>query len=126
MAAPYSEDLRQRLIRAVTKGLSCHQAAALFELGVSTAIGWARRWRETGAVAAKPMGGDHKSRVAGADASWVLALVKSEPDLTLAEIADRLRRHRQLTVSVSVVWRFLDKHKLTFKKNAARRRTSAA
>ena len=49
MGRPYSLDLRERVVRAVMKGgLSCHQAAAQFGVGISTAINWVRRFRETG------------------------------------------------------------------------------
>src|SRR5882672_10339936 len=52
MGKPYSMDLRKRVVAAVeTGGLSCHQAAAQFGVGVSTAIVWVRRLRETGSVA---------------------------------------------------------------------------
>src|ERR1700693_5149831 len=52
MGKPYSMDLRERVVGAVeTGGLSCHQAAAQFGVGVSTAIVWVRRLRETGSVA---------------------------------------------------------------------------
>src|SRR6266446_6873538 len=55
MGKPYSMDLRERVVAAVeTGGLSCHQAAAQFGVGVSTAIVWARRLRETGSVAPGP------------------------------------------------------------------------
>jgi putative transposase len=39
MGKPYSMDLRERVVAAVeTGGLSCHQAAAQFGVGVSTAF----------------------------------------------------------------------------------------
>src|SRR6266403_3165088 len=57
MGKPYSMDLRERVVAAVeTGGLSCHQAAAQFGVGVSTAIIWVRRLRETGSVAPGQMG----------------------------------------------------------------------
>jgi putative transposase len=65
MAKPYSEDLRVRVVTAVEGGLSRRQAAALFNLGISTVVHWVRRFRATGSVAAKPMGGDHRSRLTG-------------------------------------------------------------
>ena len=43
MAKPYSEDLRKRVVAAVDGGLSRHQAAALFDVGVSTVVHWVRR-----------------------------------------------------------------------------------
>src|ERR1700685_3240350 len=52
MGKPYLMDLRERVVAAVEGGgLSCHQAAAQFGVGVSTAIVWVRRLRETGSVA---------------------------------------------------------------------------
>jgi transposase len=52
MGNPYCVDLRERVVAAVeTGGLSCHRAAAQFGVGVSTAINWVRRLRETGSVA---------------------------------------------------------------------------
>ena len=51
MGRPYSDDLRERVVRAVIKGgLSRHQAAAQFGVGISTAINWVRRFCETGSV----------------------------------------------------------------------------
>jgi transposase len=77
----------------------------------STVIKWVPRWRGTGSVAAKPMGGDNSSRLKGDDAAWVLALVAAE----LVEIRDRLS-DRGLSVGYGTVWRFLDSHDLRFKK----------
>lgn len=66
MGKPYSMDLRERVVAAVeTGGLSCHQAAAQFGVGVSTAIVWVRRLRETGSVAPGQMGG-HKPKAISA------------------------------------------------------------
>jgi transposase len=63
MGRPYSIDLRERVVGAVEKGkLSCHQAAAQFGVGVSTAITWARRFRQTGSVAPGQMGCNSQAR----------------------------------------------------------------
>jgi putative transposase len=71
MAKPYSEDLRKRVVAAVEGGVSRRQAAALFQLGISTVVHWVRRFRETGNVTAKPMGGDRRSRLTG-ERDWIL------------------------------------------------------
>jgi hypothetical protein len=43
MVRPYSNDLRERVVKAVIKGgLSRHEAAAQFSVGISTAINWVR------------------------------------------------------------------------------------
>lgn len=126
MTSPYPEDFRKRVVVAVSKGLSRREAADLFQVAASTAIHWVKSWEETGSVAGKPTGGDRSSKIIGEDAEWVLALVQSKPDLTLAEIQTELRKQRGLEVSIAAVWRFLDKHGLCFKKKPARRRARAA
>jgi hypothetical protein len=42
-AEPYSQDLRERVVGAVEAGVSCHEAAAVFDVGVSSAIRWVSR-----------------------------------------------------------------------------------
>ena len=51
MTRSYSTDLRVRVIEAISDGLSRRRAAARFGVGVSTAVTWYRRYRETGEVA---------------------------------------------------------------------------
>ena len=121
MAKPYSVDLRERVVRAVEAGASCHEAAAIFEIGVSSAIRWVARFRQSGSVAAKPMGGKRSPLDAHKD--WLLALIAAEPDLTLQEI--RARPARGIMAAASSVWRFCDRHNLTFKKKPARGRAGA-
>lgn len=122
MPKPYSRDLRERVVRAVEAGASCHESAAAFEVSPSSAIRWVARWRQTGSVAAKLMGG--KRSPLDAHKQWLLELIAAEPDLTLEEIRGRLRA-RDLAVSASSVWRFCDRHDITFKKKPARSRTRA-
>jgi transposase len=122
MPKPYSQDLRDRVVRAVEAGASCHEAAAAFEVSPSSAIRWVARFRRTGSAAAKPMGG--KRSPLDAHASWLLELIANEPDLTLEEIRGRLRQ-RGIAVAASSVWRFCDRHNITFKKKPARSRTGA-
>src|SRR6187549_391683 len=96
-------DLRERVVRAVEAGASCHEAAAAFEVSPSSAIRWVARWRQTGTVVAKPMGG--KRSPLDIHAEWLLELIAAEPDLTLQEIRGRLRACG-VFVSASSVWRF--------------------
>ena len=63
MSKPYSEDLRERVVVVVEGGLSRRQAASMFDVGISTVIRWLQRFRTTGSFLAKPMGGDHRSRL---------------------------------------------------------------
>ena len=52
MPKPHSQDLRERVVRAVEAGASCHEAAAAFDVSPSSAIRWVGRWRQTGSPAA--------------------------------------------------------------------------
>jgi transposase len=124
MVKCYSEDLRARVVGAVEGGLSRRQAAALFRVGISTVVHWVRRWRDTGSVAAKPMGGDRRSRLTG-ERAWLLERIEAVPDLTLEELRDELKE-RGVTVGYGTVWRFFAREDITVKKNRARGRTRAA
>ena len=58
MAAPYSLDLRRRVVAAVEcGGMSRHEAAGRYGVAVSTAITWVKVFRETGSLEPGQMGG---------------------------------------------------------------------
>jgi putative transposase len=125
MAKPLSMDLRERVVGAVVEeGLSCHEAAARFEIGVSTAIEWVRRFRETGSVAPGQMGGHKPKAIRDEHEAWLRQRLQ-ERDFTLrglvAELADR-----GLKASYDAVWTFVHAEKLSFKKNRARQRTGSS
>ena len=54
----------------------------------------------------------------------ILALIDKKADITLGEIAEHLEEVHGLRVAQSTVWRLLDRHGMTFKKNRARQRTT--
>jgi transposase len=125
MTKPLSNDIRERLVSTVEGGLSRRSAAKRFGVAVSTAIKWVDHWRRTGGVGPKPQGGDRRSHRIEAHAAEILALVDEMPDITLAELAEHLDEVHGLTVARSTVWRLLDRHGITFKKNRARQRATA-
>jgi transposase len=125
MTKPLSIDLRERVISAVEGGVSRRAAAERFGIAVSTAIKWVDRWRRTGDARPKPQGGDYRSHPIEAYAGEILALIDETPDITLAEIAAHMDEAHGLKVASSTVWRFLDRHGMTVKKNRARQRAAA-
>lgn len=125
MAKGYSKDLRERAVALVQSGESAREAARLLEVGASTAIRWIERWTTTGSVEAKP-GTGHSRSPLEEYRQWLLDLVAAEPDLTLEEIGARLRREKKLKSATSSIWRFYDRHGITFKKNPARRRAGSS
>ncbi len=125
MTKPLSNDIRERLVSAVDGGLSRRSAGKRFGVAASTAIKWVDQWRRTGDVGPRRQGGDHRSHRIEAHAEEILALVEEMPDITLGELAEHLDEVHGLTVAQSTVWRLLDRHEMTFKKNRARQRTAS-
>ena len=124
MTKPYSEDLRTRVVAAVGLGASCREAAKGFSIGVSSVVRWTQRYRQTGSVAARLMGGDHNSRLKD-ERDWLLARVAEAPDLPLHDLRRELAA-RNVHVGYGTIWRFFAKEKITFKKNRPRRRAGSA
>ena len=125
MAKGYSKDLRIRAVSIVETGESAREAGRLLDVSASTAIRWIDRWTTTGSVEAKP-GTGHTRSPLEKHRQWLLDLVAAEPDLTLDEIGARLGSNKKLKTATSSVWRFYERHGITFKKNAARRRAGSA
>jgi len=125
MTKPLSHDIRTRLVSAVDGGMTRRSAAQRFGVAASTAIEWVARWRRSGDVRPRPQGGDRRSQRIEAHAEEVVALIEERPDITLSEIAEHLDEAHGLKVAQSTVWRLLDRHGMTFKKNRARQRTAA-
>jgi transposase len=124
MTTPLSNDLRQRLIDAVDGGMTRRAAAERFGVAPSTAVRWLERWRMTGSSRPRPQGGDKRSHRIEAHAQDILTLIDETPDITLVEIAEHLEARHGLRVALSTIWRLLDRHAMTFKKNRARSRTA--
>jgi len=116
MPGPYSMDLRARVIARVEAGASRREAAEHFEISASAAIKWVKAFHETGRCAAKPFRGCISPLEKHAD--FLCALVAQQPDLTLDEIAAIMHKHKVPAKRTSL-WRFFQRHKITFKKKPA-------
>jgi transposase len=116
MPKSYSGDLRERVIEAVAAGASRREAAERFEISPSSAVRWIQCWCETGRSAPKPRGGS--TSPLEEHAAQILALVAEQPDLTLEETILVLRK-RRIRTSLGSLWRFFDRHDITFKKKYA-------
>lgn len=110
MAAPYAQDLRDRVLAAYDRGTQTKEIAKTF--AVSPA--WARRVkqvrREAGRTSPLPMGG---VRVLKVDLQQLGTLVAEQPDATIAELHRRLGVER---CSASAVGMALQRLGLTLKK----------
>lgn len=115
MASPLSEDLRSRVVRAVEEeGMSRHQAADRFGVGVSSAIRWVSAWRTTGTVAPAKMGNPTPPKLAP-HRETVLALLEANPDYTIEGLRHELAE-RGIVVGYSSIRRFFEREGITRKK----------
>jgi transposase len=125
MPAPYSQDLRQRVIGFMALGGSARAAAARFDVSVSSTTRWVQRWRAEGHARPRAMGGERRCRLREHSAK-VLQLVARQPDLTLQEIRSALAVSCGITVGLSTVHRFLRAHNVTLKKRPCTRPSKTA
>ena len=118
MARPLSNDLRERVVAAVDSGESCRSVAARFEVAVSSVVKWSLRRRRTGSVAPAKMGG-HRKPVLEPHRAFIVERIERTPHLTLHGLKAELAA-RGVKVSHTVVWAFLRREGLRFKKNIVR------
>ena len=113
-----SNDLRERVVRAIGEGASCRSAALRFGVSPSSAIKWMARWRGRGDVSPDSGRGRKRSPL-HAHRLWLLELNRIEPDLTLVEVRDRLAQVHGFVTAEASIWRFFAREGIRFKKNAA-------
>ena len=114
MARELSNDLRERVVKAVDGGMSCRQAAERFGVSASSAIRWHDRRRREGDFRPKALGGDRRSGRIEAHAALILALIEEKPDMTLVELQDRLAE-KKVGAGIGTLWRFFRRHGITRK-----------
>jgi transposase len=120
MAAPYSMDLRERVMKAWEASGDADEIAATFAVSRAWVHRLAQRERETGSIAPRPQT-KFRSRVLAGQEARLKALVIARPDATLAELREAL----PTTAALSTLWLEIDRLGLTFKKNRTRRRTAS-
>lgn len=102
----YSQDLRDRVVRAVDRGEQTREGIAE-RFGVSTA--WIkkllRQRRETGSIAPKPHGGGMPAKYRGKALERLKKALAAQPDASLEELRDRTR----VSASIMAVFRALER-----------------
>jgi transposase len=118
--APYSMDLRERVVRAWDASGDADEVAATFAVSRAWVHRLVQRRRETGSIAPRKQT-KFRSRVLAGQDERLKALVDAKPDATLAELRDEM----PTTAALSTLWLALDRLGLTVKKNRTRRRTAS-
>jgi len=110
----YSQDLRDRVLRALERGERPTAIARRFEVSRMWVYRVRERWQEGGVRGSLRMGGHRRSRLVGWEPR-VRDWIEQAPDLTLAETCRRLAE-QGVTIRVPALWHQLDRWGLTFKK----------
>lgn len=119
MGKPYSIDLRARVQAEIAGGQSRRAAARRYEVSPSFAVKLADRASRTGSVEparqGRPPGGGKLAPYLEALLEWV----EAEPDITMPELAAKLKAEKAVTAHPASLSRVLLKADYSFKKNAS-------
>ena len=101
MGAPYSLDLRERVVAAVAAGLSREAAADRFSVSRSSVARWVVREAALGSAAASPMGGKKPFALAKY-AAWIDERLAQKAGHHRPRVAGRASRQRRPS---QLLWR---------------------
>ena len=108
----YSDDLREKVLKALQSGQLAKDVAARFDVGISWVYKISRRYRETGSYKALPRPGAPR-KLKYEDILKLEQLVKDNPSATL----DELKQLSGLTVGRSTIHKILrEELNITYKK----------
>jgi transposase len=126
MPKAYSQDLRDRVIRAVIEGqISRRSAARRFGVSESSAVKWLQGYERDNRSSPRGTGG-HRPSKTKPERDWLLAVIAREPDITLAAISKLLLAERGVKADTGMLSRFFQSENISFKKKRAAQRTEQA
>ena len=114
MGAAYSQDLRDRVIRAYERGMPTAEIARVFDVSPAWARRVKQRLRDSGESRPRKMGSPGVRKI---DRQRLAELVKEQPDATLKELRERLG----VQCAESAICTALKKLGLSFKKRRSMR-----
>ena len=119
MGAPYSQDLRDRVLAAYDRGMKTKQIAEVFCVSKAWARRVKQRRREFGETSPRPCGGRTHFKI---DRGRLDELVRAHPDATLKELRSMLG----IDCAESAVCTALKKLGYSYKKRPSTRRSKTA
>ncbi len=118
MVRALSEDVRSRVLKASSDGISARQAAGRLGIGISTAIRWIGRAR-IGERTARRQGWrawfDHDPHE-----TFIVGMIKEQKDITLNEMLRRVYAEANVRIGRSALSVWLRRRGRTFQKRMAR------
>jgi len=119
MPAPYSTDLRKRIIEAYKSGKgSVRTIAKMFDVGKSTVSDYIVLEQSQGSVSPKKATGGQEPRIDAKGLAFIRKCVEKKPDITLAALCEKYFKRRKTKVSISMMCRALKKLNLRRKKKS--------
>lgn len=118
--APYSMDLRTRVLRDSDRGMPSKEVATKYEVSRAWVDRVKQRRRESGEIEPRKQTRFRRRVLAGHEDRLVF-LITVRPDATLEELRDGLR----IPIGLSTLWREIDRLGFRVKKNGIRRRATA-
>ena len=125
MTAPLSQDLRQRIVRAVEAGSSIRQVAKRFDVSASAAIKLMQRVRQTGNTEPAKIGG-YRRPLLEKHTVVLWTIVTGKAGITLREIKAALAARGIEVKALSTIADMLHRLGLSHKKSAQSRRAGPA
>ena len=121
----YSQDLRERVLNALERGEGPTAIARRLEVSRNWVYQVRRAWHSGGRRQSLPVGGYRTSRLAPLE-QVIRSWLGDKPDLTLAELSQRISEGYGIKLTLPALWHRLDHWGLSYKKNAARQRARSA
>lgn len=117
MAAPYSADLRQRIVDAYQNGEgSQEELAEQFSVAPNTVLNYLNLQRSQGSVKPRPHGGGRPPRIEG---RALQELLEQKNDSTLKELVEEYERRYRVRVHLSTMARAIERLRFTRKKKTS-------
>jgi transposase len=120
MGAAYSVDLRRKVVHAREHGTASQATVAqFFGVSVSFVEKLLRLHRRTGSLEPDRKRAGRPAQIDAATCAQVQRWLEEQNDLTLAEVAERLQAQYGLCVSVSCIWRLMQRLHMRRKKDTS-------
>lgn len=108
------EDLRVRLIKAISNGAEIKATALRLGVGYRQAVRWVAKWRRDGSVAPDKFG--VKSPL-DKHVDWIRTIIDSQPDISLGMLQQLLQAHCGIRRSRTAIWNVLERHGIVLDNN---------
>ena len=112
----YSVDLRQRIVAAVTSGMSRKDVARTFQISAATLGRYLKQQRDTGDLTPRQHTGGRHKQIASEQHAALQELIAAAPDATLAETCQQWQQRTGVLLSQSTMSRALARIGWTRKK----------